>query len=182
MSNFPPQNPDDPQRPQGQPQGQSQGSWNEPTAQRPTPYGAPSGGHTGGGPGGPSGPSAPGQGGPGGPYGTRPQGYAAPPPQQPLAPSEKSFFAKLFDLSFRSYITPSIVKIVYILTMIAIVFGWLAFSIATFSQSTGAGLFVLLIAGPIYAFFMLVLMRITLEFYVAVIRIAEDMADLRARR
>lgn len=113
-------------------------------------------------------------------------GYTAPQPAfgggPQYDPSQKSFFAKLFDLSFTSYITPSIVKIVYILTIAAVVFGWLMFAVAGFNVDTTVGLLFLLIVGPIYAFFILVLMRITLEFYVAVIRIAEDVSDLRSRR
>ena len=94
----------------------------------------------------------------------------------------KSFFGKLFDFSFRSYITPSIVRVVYLLTIAAVVIGWLAFSVAAFATSTAFGLFMLLILGPLYGFFVLVLMRISLEFYTAVIRIAEDVSALRRER
>lgn len=158
----------------------SSSSWNEPTGSRSTPYG----------PGGGAGPQG-GYAGPQGGYGAPQGGYAgsgytAPQPAfgggPQYDPSQKSFFAKLFDLSFTSYITPSIVKIVYILTIAAVVFGWLMFAVAGFNVDTTVGLLFLLIVGPIYAFFILVLMRITLEFYVAVIRIAEDVSDLRSRR
>ena len=39
----------------------------------------------------------------------------------PLVPS--NFFGRLFDLSFRSFVTPSVVKILYVLAMALIVTG-----------------------------------------------------------
>ena len=140
-------------------------------------YGAPQGqGHPAGWQGG--------YGGPGGP-GT-PSQYAGP----PLGPGgnggmtsqSKSFFAKLFDFSFTTYVTPSIVKVVYILAIIFVVLAWLVISFSAFASSVGLGLLVLLIVGPIYALFMLVLFRITFEFYVAVIHIAEDVKVLSQQR
>lgn len=109
-----------------------------------------------------------------------------PAPQQPWggdpSPTSKSFFAKLFDISFRTYITPSVVKVVYVLAIIGCVFGWLLFTAAAFSRSSALGILVLLIIGPLYSLFLLVLTRITLEFYCAVIRIAEDVSVLRGNR
>lgn len=114
------------------------------------------------------------------PYG----GGSGQPPYAPQGgdPSDRNFFAKLFDFSFSSYITPSIVKVVYILIMIAIVIGWLGISISAFTESAGLGLVMLLIVGPIVALLYLVLARITLEFYTAVIRISEDVSDLKHRQ
>lgn len=118
--------------------------------------------------------------------------YAAPVPtgpqtrqHHPFGPGEplstKGFFGKLFDLSFTSYITPSIVTIVYILTIVAVVFGWLAATVVAWSMNAAFGVLTLIILGPVYALFALVLMRITLEFYVAVIRIAQDVKAVRER-
>lgn len=146
-------------------------------------------------PAGPSGqPSGPGYGGyPS--YGQPPQ--PSPPTQQwnqPPPPSgpwgatggaphgnatNKSFFAKLFDLSFSEFVTPSVVKIVYILAMIGVGFLWLGLSIAAFQTSATFGIVVLLVLGPLYALFLLIVTRITFEFYVAVIRIAEDVRQIR---
>lgn len=94
----------------------------------------------------------------------------------------KGFFSKLFDFSFSSYITPSIVKVVYILAIALVVLGWLGTSAAAFGSNAALGIFVLLILGPLYALFILVIVRITLEFYTAVIRIAEDVHELKSRR
>lgn len=105
----------------------------------------------------------------------------APPAASDPRLSTRGFFGRLFDLSFTSYITPSIVTIVYILAIVVVVFGWLVSSIVAFQASAALGFITLIILGPIYAFFVLVLIRITLEFYVAVIHIAEDIKALRER-
>ncbi len=115
-----------------------------------------------------------------------------PPPNAPWGASggtpqgssqqNKNFFAKLFDLSFSEFVTPSVIKVVYILAMIGVVFLWLGFSIAAFQSGVVAGIFVLLVVGPLYALFLLIITRITFEFYVAVIRIAEDVREMKRGR
>ena len=87
---------------------------------------------------------------------------------------------QLFDLSFTRYITPSIVKAVYVLIMVVIVLGWIAYTFAAFVRSPGAGLLFLL-GGALVGLLYLVVARITLELYLAVIRIAEDVRELKER-
>ncbi|WP_018155974.1 DUF4282 domain-containing protein [Demetria terragena] len=123
------------------------------------------------------------------PYGSPPSG---PPPGPPQGPppghggpppvTGGSFFSKLFDFSFRTYITPSIVKVVYILTIAISVLGWLSVSLLMFNNSPVLGMLTMFIIGPLYALFIIVLVRITLEFYSAVIRIAEDVSIMRGGR
>ncbi len=190
MSTPYPPNPNNPQQP-----GQS----NQPGQHNPQQPSQPGqSGHQGG-PSGPSGQSS-GQGYGGYPsYGQAPQStpptqqwhQPPPPPNAPWGASggtpygnapSKSFFAKLFDLSFSEFVTPSVVKIVYILAMIGVGLLWLGLSIAAFQSSAVFGIFVLLILGPLYALFLLILTRITFEFYVAVIRIAEDVREIKKGR
>lgn len=83
------------------------------------------------------------------------------------------FFRALFDFSFSEFITPKVVKFVYVLATIALVLGWLGFTIATLSQSAGAGIFVLVV-GAIGVIIYLALIRMTLEFYLAIVRMSED--------
>ena len=118
--------------------------------------------------------------------------YGSPPPNQPpagpppgpppsgpyggAAPSgspRKGFFGSLFDFSFEHFVTPIIVKIVYVLALAALVLGWLVFLAASFSQSAGAGLAVLIL-GPIGLILYLALIRMTREFYLAIVRMSED--------
>ncbi len=84
------------------------------------------------------------------------------------------FFAALFDYSFNTFITPMIIKFVYVLVTVGIAIGYLVIAIATFSRSTSVGVLWLLIIGPILAVLSLALARMTLEFYLAVVRVSED--------
>ena len=108
-------------------------------------------------------------------YGTPPPSdpYAQPAPPPPGTPQGKGFFGALFDFSFEHFVTPMIVKVVYILSIIALGVGWLVFLAAGFSQGAGSGLFVLIL-GPIAIILYLCLIRMTLEFYLAITRMSQD--------
>ena len=93
--------------------------------------------------------------------------------QRPNTAGQEGLFRSLFDFGFEHFITPIIVKVVYILATIGLVLGWLIFMIAGFSQSAGAGL-ALLVLGPIGLILYLAFIRMTLEFYLAIVRMSED--------
>jgi hypothetical protein len=98
------------------------------------------------------------------PYGQPPQGR----------PPAKGFFGALFDFSFEHFVTPMIVKVVYVLAMIALGIGWLFWLVAAFaSDSAGLGVAVLIL-GPVALLLYLCLIRMTLEFYLAVTRMSQD--------
>ncbi len=100
--------------------------------------------------------------------------YGSMPPAPPTESVDAAgFFKALFDFSFTTFITPKVVKFVYILATVFLVLGWLFFMIAMFSDSAGAGLAVLLL-GPILLIIYLALIRMTLEFYLAIVRMSED--------
>lgn len=108
----------------------------------------------------PGGPGQPAYGGPGG---------------QPLAPQAQgvNFFKALFDFSFTHFITPMIVKVVYIIALIVLVLSWLIFLISAFDESAGLGIAVLFL-GPVVVLLYLAFIRMTLEFYLAITRMSED--------
>lgn len=83
------------------------------------------------------------------------------------------FFKALFDVSFTHFITPKVVKVVYLLAMVALGVMWLIVTISAFTQSAGFGL-VMLLLGPVGILLYLVFIRITLEFYLATVRMSED--------
>ena len=85
----------------------------------------------------------------------------------------KGFFGALFDFSFEHFVTPMLVKAVYIVALVALGIGWLFWLVVSFSQSTGLGVGVL-IFGPVLLFLYLCLIRMTLEFYLAVTRMSQD--------
>lgn len=85
----------------------------------------------------------------------------------------KGFFGSLFDFSFNSFITPMIVKAVYVLAVFALGLTWLVFLVVAFSQNPVSGMFVLII-GPVIALIYLAFIRMTLEFYLAIVRMSQD--------
>lgn len=140
---------------------------------QPTPLQQP-GQASGGQPGWARGPS--GWGGPG----SSPAGYGYPGGQGGAGgPRKPGFLATLFDLSFTSFVTPSIVKGVYVVAMAVIALGWLGYTVAFFARGAGWGLLMLLVIGPVVSLVYLILARIGLELYLAVIRVAEDVRELR---
>ena len=90
----------------------------------------------------------------------------------------KGFFGSLFDLSFSSLVTPRIIKIIYVLTLVGIGLAAILFIISAFSASSGFGAVTLLILAPIFSLFYLVYARVFLEFFLAIFRVAETNAEL----
>ena len=137
------------------------------------------------------------------PYATQQQPPAAPwgdgawapapsaqswPPATPMGPGERrrdaNPFAALFDFSFTKFATPGLVKIVYILQVIAAVGAWLslvlgAFAADSFARGLGVGIFALFF-GWIPVLLSIAFTRFILESIVALIRIHDrvnEMAD-----
>jgi hypothetical protein len=106
----------------------------------------------------------------------QPGGYGPPPPGQPIGGPQgqsSSPFAALFDFEFNSFATPAVVKILYIVGMVLLGLGYIAALIGGFAQGVGIGL-VFLIGGAIVVLFYLIMFRVLLEFYYAVVRMSED--------
>jgi hypothetical protein len=108
-----------------------------------------------------------------------------PPPQQPPSappPPSPGLFNALFDVTFRTYATPHIARIVYILVMVVIGLGAIGGIATAFglmgSRQPGAG-FLLLILTPLGALIYLALARMAIELLVAVTRTADEVSHLR---
>lgn len=84
----------------------------------------------------------------------------------------------LFDLEFRKFVTPTIIKILYILIMAMLGVGYIIAVVAAFQASAGFGIFTLLILGPLFVLIYLALARAGLESLIAQIRTAENTAEL----
>jgi hypothetical protein len=105
----------------------------------------------------------------------QPGGFG-PPPGQPVGGPQgqaNSPFAALFDFEFKTFATPSVVKILYIVGMVLLGLGWIVMVISSFAQSAVFGLATLVVGGVI-ALFYLVFFRVMLEFFYAVVRMSED--------
>jgi uncharacterized membrane protein len=93
----------------------------------------------------------------------------------------KGFFGSLFDLSFTSLVTTRIIKVLYVLAIVLIGLYALVFIAGGFSNSTSAGVVVLLIIAPIFALVSLIYTRVLLEVIIALFRIMENTSELVAR-
>ena len=91
----------------------------------------------------------------------------------------KSFFSVLFDLSFTDFITTRVVKLLFILLIIASAIGALSLVIQGSQDGFAAGLASALGASVLFMF-SVILSRIYLEFVIAVFRIAENTAIMAA--
>jgi hypothetical protein len=89
----------------------------------------------------------------------------------------KGFLAALFDVSFTSFVTTRIIKVIYVITLVLIGLGALAFAVAAFSQSAAGGLFVLLIVAPLGALLYVIYARVLLEIVIAIFRIMEHTGE-----
>jgi hypothetical protein len=89
----------------------------------------------------------------------------------------KGFLKSLFDVSFSSFVTTKVVKLIYVLTLIWIglwAIGWIVWA---FERNSGLGALFLLVVAPLVSLFIAVYSRMVLEFIIAVFRIAEYQRD-----
>lgn len=87
----------------------------------------------------------------------------------------KGFFGALFDFSFTSFVTVKFAKIIYIILIALVALGWLAYVFTGFAFEPGLGLAALLL-GWIPGFICLVLVRVMIEFYIAMVRTSQNTA------
>lgn len=99
-----------------------------------------------------------------------------PPPSaaQPSFDDAKGFFGALFDFSFSSFITPKIVKFAYVLVTVLLSLALLVYLVIALASGEPALIVLVLIGGPIIMLVYLIFIRMTLEFFVAVVRMSED--------
>jgi hypothetical protein len=111
------------------------------------------------------------------------QGYAGATPaaSQPRQRGDgKGFIGSLFDFSFTSFVTPKIVRVIYILLTLWTALWGLIFLITAFKYGGAfGGIFVLLIVEPIYILLTLGVYRVILEAFVVVFRLYEETKKIR---
>ena len=86
----------------------------------------------------------------------------------PQVDSAGSFFSNLFDISMSRFITPSIIKILYVIGIVIVSIVALIFLIA--SISNGAPIVGILLA-PLYWIFGVIYLRVLLEIVIVLFRI-----------
>jgi Domain of unknown function (DUF4282) len=97
-----------------------------------------------------------------------------PPPPQPPVQSQPQggFFEALMDTRFDHLITPSLIRFLYVVSMVILAIGALIAIIAGFAESAGTGVLLLVLA-PIVALIYLIVTRLWLELIVVAFKIRE---------
>lgn len=93
---------------------------------------------------------------------------------------DDGFFEDLFDFTFRKFVTPAVVRVVYKVVAVVIFLTWLAYVVLGFYISTWAG-FLVVILGPLVALFWLIVCRIILELTMVVFRMGADLHVVKER-
>jgi hypothetical protein len=110
----------------------------------------------------------------------KPGGKSARPPRNRPA-SGPGFLGSLFDFDFTSFVTPKIIKSVYLVAVLALAVTALAFIVNGFGVHVPFGAVTRVLLGVVYFFLGLALIRVMLEFFMVVFRMAEDLHDIRER-
>ena len=97
------------------------------------------------------------------------------------AADARGFLGALFDFGFTSFVTPSVIKVLYMLIVIGTVASALVFTIIVFKASVLFGFLMLVFGDPLFVLIVLAIYRIILEFFVVTFRVAEDIRALRER-
>jgi hypothetical protein len=93
----------------------------------------------------------------------------------------RGFLGALFDFGFTSFVTPKVIKVLYMLIVIGTVLSALVFTIVVFKASVAFGVLTLVFGDPLFILIVLAIYRIILEFFVVTFRVAEDIRALRER-
>jgi uncharacterized membrane protein YvbJ len=106
---------------------------------------------------------------------------AAPAPARAAATvhleESRGFFSSLFDFSFTSFVTGKLIKVLYVLAMIALVVALVVVVIAAQTQPSPMPI-VAIVAAPIVFFLYLILVRVQLEILIVIFRMSEHLAEI----
>ena len=91
---------------------------------------------------------------------------------------EKGFFGALFDLSFSSFVTTKIIKVLYVLAIVIAGIIALAYTIAAFAADPVLGLLTLVILAPLGFLLYVIYTRVFLELIIVIFRILETNTEL----
>ena len=91
---------------------------------------------------------------------------------------DKGFFGSLFDLTFASFITTKIIKVLYVLAIIIAGLIALAYVIFAFAADPVLGLLTLVILAPLGFLLYVIYTRVFLELIMVIFRIMETNTEL----
>jgi hypothetical protein len=91
------------------------------------------------------------------------------------------FWSSLFDFSFSTYVTPVIIKVLYVLAIILVLLVAVGMIIQGFNTSVDRGVVTLIIFAPLYFFVTVISIRIALEVVMVIFKIGESFARLAGK-
>ncbi len=89
-----------------------------------------------------------------------------------------AFISALFDFSFENFITPRLVGVIYAIELLASVIAWIMFGVDGFMGGVLRGVFQMFILAPIGFVITVLFVRVTLELFIAIFKIAEHTRGL----
>ena len=87
----------------------------------------------------------------------------------------------MFDISFTSFVTPKVIKALYLLIMIGTVLTALFYSYVDYRVNAAFGVLTLFVIAPLFTLIILAVWRIFLEFFMVIFQISGDIRNLRER-
>ena len=113
------------------------------------------------------------------PYGSTP-GMTPPSQYAPTATGVevRGFLSSLFDLSFTSFITTKLIKVLYVLSLLGAALIALSVGVSGFNAGSTTGLITLIIVAPITFLFGVIYCRVMMELVIVVFRAAEHVAEI----
>ena len=90
----------------------------------------------------------------------------------------KGLFESLFDISFKTLVTPRVIKVLYALSIVAAGFISIVLIIEGFSESLGKGVLSLFFVAPLVFLILVISSRIIYELAIVVFRIYDHTADI----
>jgi uncharacterized membrane protein len=99
-------------------------------------------------------------------------------PSETVAKTKAGFMKSLFDLSFRDFITPRVIRVLYVILLILAGIGAIAIIAIMFMMGPGFGVLALLILGPLYFFLSALGYRVLLELVAVIFSIRHELADM----
>ncbi len=104
-------------------------------------------------------------------------------PVNNLGSGEKNFFSALFDINMTEMVTPRIIKVFFVLGLLAVGLGMVAAIISSIITIGSAGIGMVLIAlitAPLGAFIAIILLRVYLELIILLFNIYDQLKDIKA--
>lgn len=100
---------------------------------------------------------------------------------RPAAPRGKGFIASLFDFGFTSFVTPKLVKALYVLAVLWTLVVAIFLTLVGFNINSGAGWSMLILVVPVYVLLSLSGTRVFLELLMGLHRINDNIQAIRDR-